>query len=63
MRLVAKGLTLIRNILGCTDKEKRLQEAMVERYEGILSGMEQASTTIQARKTPQTPPHIYHNRK
>lgn len=63
MKLIAKSLTHIRNILGRTDEEKRLQEAMVERYEGILSGMEQASTTIQARKTAQSLPHVYHNRK
>jgi hypothetical protein len=65
MKLIAKNLKHIRNILGRTEEEKRLQEAMVERYEGILSGMEQASTTIQARKSAsaQSAPHIYHNRK
>ena len=63
MKLIAKSLTHIRNILGVTDEEQRLQDDMVERYEGILSGMEQASTTIQARKTAQSPPHIHHNRK
>jgi hypothetical protein len=63
MELIGNSLTHIRNILGCTDEERRLQEAMVERYEGILNGMEQASTTIQARKTAQSPPHVYHNRK
>ena len=63
MELIAKSLTHICNILGRTDEEQTLQEAMVERYEGILSGMEQASTTIQARKTAQSPPHVYHNRK
>lgn len=63
MKLIAKSLTHIRNIFGSTDEEQRLQEAMVERYEGILSGMEQASTTIQSRKTAQSSPHIYHNRK
>jgi ElaB/YqjD/DUF883 family membrane-anchored ribosome-binding protein len=63
MKLIAKSLTRIRNILGRTDEEQKLQEAMVERYESILSGMEQASTTIQARKTAQSPPYVYHNRK
>ena len=63
MKLIAESLTHIRNIHGSTGEEKRLQEAMVERYEGILSGMEQASTTIQARETAQSPPHVYHNRK
>ena len=63
MNLIAKSLTQIRNILGRTDEEQRLQEAMVERYEDILSGMGQASMTIQARKTTQSPSHIYHNRK
>ena len=63
MKLIAKSLTHIRNILGGTDEEQGLQKAMVERYEGILSGMEQALTTIQARRTAQTPPHVYHNRK
>jgi hypothetical protein len=63
MEEIRKSLTHIRNILGRTNEEQRLQEAMVERYEGILSGMEQASTTIQARKNIQSPPHVYHNRK
>jgi hypothetical protein len=63
MKLIEKSLTHIRNILGSTDEEQRLQEAMVERYEGILSGMEQALTTIQSRKTAQSPPHVYNNRK
>ena len=63
IEVIRKSLTHIRNILGSTDEEQRLQEAMVERYEGILSGMEQASTTIQGRKNIQSPPHVYHNRK
>ena len=63
MKLIAKSLTHIRNIPGRTDEEQRLQEAMIERYESILRGMEQASTTIQARKTAQSSPHVYHNRK
>ena len=43
------------------DEEKRFQQAMAER---ILSGMEQALTMIQARKTAQSHPHdAYHNRK
>ena len=63
MKLIAKSLAHICNILGCTDKERRLQEVMFECYEGILSGMEQASTTIQARKTTQSLPHVYHNHK
>jgi hypothetical protein len=63
MNLIANGLTHICNILGGTDEERGLQAAMVERYEGILSGMKQALTTIQARKTAQSPPHAYHNRK
>ena len=63
MKLIAKSLAHIHNILGCTDKEWRLQEVMVECYEGILSGMEQALTTIQARKTTQSLPHVYHNCK
>jgi hypothetical protein len=63
MKLIAKSLTHIRKILGVTEEEQRLQKAMVEHYEGILSGMEQASMTIQARKTAQAPPHVYHNRK
>jgi len=63
MKHIATSLTRIRNIIGPTDEAQTLQKAMVERYEGILSGMEQASTTIQARKTAQSPPHVYHNRK
>ena len=63
MKLIAKSLAHIHNILGCTDEERRLQEVMVEHYEGILSGMEQASTMIQARKTTQSLPHVYHNHK
>jgi len=63
MKLIEKSLTHIRKILGSTDEEERLQEAMIERYEGILDGMEQALTTIQARKTAQSPSHVYNNRK
>ena len=63
MKIVSKTLTHIRNILGHTDEDQRLQKAMVERYEGVLSGMEQALATIRARKPAQTLPHIYHNRK
>ena len=63
MKLIAKSLVHIHNILGCTDKERRLQKVMVECYEGILSGMEQASSTIQARKTTQSLPHVYHYHK
>ena len=63
MKLIEKSLTHIRNILGSTDEEQRFQVAIVERYEGILRGMEQALTTIQARKTAQSPPHVYNNRK
>ena len=62
MELIEKSLTHIRNILRRMDEEKSLQVAMVERYEGILSGMEQARTTIQARKTDQSPLNVYHNR-
>lgn len=53
----------IRNSPRGTDEEQTLQETMVERYKGILSGMEEALKTIQARKTPQTPPRVYNNRK
>ena len=63
MEIIAKNLTHIRNICGLTDEEDKLQEAMVECYENILSGMEQASITIQARKTAQSSPHVYHNHK
>jgi len=42
------------------DEEQRFQEAMAEH---ILSGMEQALMMIQARKTAQSHPHAYHNRK
>ena len=63
MEIIAKNVTHICNICGLTDEEDKLQEAMVERYENILSGMEQASITIQARKTAQSSPHVYHNRK
>ena len=59
MKHIARSLTQIHNIIGSMDEAQRLQKAMVERYEGILSGMEQASTTIQARKTAQPPPHIF----
>ena len=63
MKLIEKSLTHIRNILGSTDEENKFQDAIVERYEGILSGMEQALTTIQARKPAQSPPYVYNNRK
>ena len=62
MKLIAKSLTHICNIPWHMDEEQRLQEAM-ECYEGTLRGMEQASTTIQARKTAQSSLHVYHNHK
>ena len=46
IKFIEKNLTHIRNILGSTDKEQRLQEAMTEHYEDILNGMEQALMTI-----------------
>ena len=46
MEIIAKNLTHIRNICRLTDEEDKLQEAMVERYENILSGMEQASIRL-----------------
>ena len=63
MKIIEQSLTHIRNILGSTDEDQKFQEAIVRRYEGILSGMEQALTTIQARKPAQSPPHVYNNRK
>jgi hypothetical protein len=63
MKLIEKSLTHIRNIIRSTDKEQRLQEAMIDCYENILNGMEQALMTIQARKTAQSPSHVYDNRK
>ena len=63
MKLIDKTLTHIYNIIGSTDKEQRLQEAMMDCYEDILNGMEQALTTIQARKTAQPPSHVYNNCK
>ena len=63
MKLIEKSLTHIRNIIRSTDKEQKLQEAMIDCYEDILNGMEQALTTIQARKTAQSPSHVYNNHK
>ena len=54
MKLIEKSLTHICNIIGSTDEEQRLQEAMIDCYEDILNGMEQALMTIQARKTAQS---------
>jgi hypothetical protein len=63
MKVIEKSLAHVRNSPGGTNEEQTLHEAMVERYEGILSGMEEASKTIQARKTEQSSPHVYNNRK
>ena len=63
MKLIEKRLTHIHNIIGSTDKEQKLQEAMIDCYEDILNGMEQALMTIQARKTAQSPSHVYNNHK
>ena len=63
IKLIEEDLTHIRNILGSTNEEQTLQDAMVERYGDILTGMEQALMTIQARKTTQSSPHVYNNRK
>ena len=46
MKLIEKTLTHICNIIGSTDKEQQLQEAMIDRYKDILNGMEQALMTI-----------------
>ena len=63
MKLIEKSLTHICNIIGSTDKEQRLQEAMIDRYKDVLNSMEQALTTIQARKTAHSSPHVYNNHK
>ena len=63
MKLIEKSLTHIRNIIGSTDEEQKLQKAMIDHYEDILNGMEQALTMIQARKTAQSPSHVYNNCK
>ena len=36
---------------------------MIDHYEDILNGMEQALMTIQARKTAQSPSHVYNDHK
>ena len=63
MKLIEKSLTHICNIIRSTDEEQKLQEAMIDCYEDILNGMEQALITIQARKTAQSSSHVYNNRK
>ena len=63
MKLMEKSLTHICNIIRSTDKEQKLQEAMIDRYKDILNGMEQALMMIQARKTAQSPSHVHNNHK
>ena len=63
MKLIDKSSTHISNIIRSTDEEQKLQEVMIDCYEDILNGMEQALTMIQAGKTAQSPSHVYNNCK
>lgn len=60
---VGMGLKNIRVIPCRTDNETTPQREILERHEGILSGMKQAKKTIQNRKSPQTKAYVFNNRK
>jgi hypothetical protein len=60
---VKQGLSRILAILTDTNEAVSLRQAMVERYGGVINGMDQAKETIRARKIPQCPPRTYYNRK
>jgi hypothetical protein len=57
------NLACIRGISCETTDEATLQEAMLERYGEMLSGMEQAAKTIRSRETPKCAPHVHRTRK
>ena len=52
MKEITKTLSHICTITCPTDEDKKLRNAMIERYECILTGMEQATSTVRARKIP-----------
>jgi len=60
---VEMGLKHIRAMPCPKNVEIVLQCEMLERYEGILSGMKQAEKTIRNRKSPQTKAYDFDNRK
>lgn len=60
---VGMGLKHIRAIPCRTNDETVLRREMLERYEGILSGMKQAKQTIRNRKSPQNKAYVFNNRK
>jgi hypothetical protein len=60
---VGMGLKHVRAIPCRTNDETTLQREILERYDGILSGMKQAKKTIRNRKSPQTEAYVFNNRK
>jgi hypothetical protein len=60
---IGMGLKDIRTIPCPTNEETALQREILQRYEGILSGMKQAKKTIQNRKSPETDAYVFDNRK
>jgi hypothetical protein len=60
---VTGRLKHIRTIPCSIIEEMTLQQVMIERYEGLLSGMEQAMKTIRAREGPRITAHAYDNSK
>lgn len=60
---IGMGLKDIRAIPCPTDEETALQWEILQRYEGILSGMKQAKKTIRNRKSSETKAYVFNNRK
>lgn len=60
---IGMGLKHICTIPCPTNNEIALQQEILQRYEGILSGMKQAKKTIRNRKSPETSAYVFNNRK
>lgn len=60
---VEKGLKHVRAVPCSTNDATAFQCQILERYEGVLSGMKQAEKTIRNRKSPQTEAYVFDNRK
>jgi len=61
MKKIEGGLTHIQAIITHDTREKELQDPMVERYVGIIGGIQQACDTIHTREAPQSIPDRYSN--
>lgn len=62
MKKIEEDLTHIKTITTRETREKELRDAMIERYAGVVGGIQQACDTIRAREAPRSAPHKYSNR-